>query len=185
VMRFIELICHKDGMNIGSRRLTLSTCGIIENIDRLAEYDVQLTLAVSLHAPDDETRSKLMPVNRNNSINDLFRACERYYNNTGRRVTYEYALIDEVNDSPEQASMLSDFLHDSKSHLNLILLSGINECKLKPSNKKNVEIFTDILKNKDVNYTIRRSLGSDIDAACGQLRRRNMETCSHGTMGNN
>jgi len=176
VIRFIKLICHSDGMNIGARHITLSTCGIIENIDRLSDYDVQLTVAISLHAPDNETRSQLMPINRSTGVKELFEASERYFRKTGRRITYEYAMIDKVNDSPDQAALLSSLLKKTSSHLNLILLSNVPEYSLKPSSSENVSKFTDILKENNVNYTMRRSLGADIDASCGQLRRRMLRT---------
>jgi len=176
VMRFLQLISHPKGMNIGARHLTISTCGIIENIDRIADYDVQLTVAISLHAPDEETRLRLIPASRNYSIQDLFDAGKRYFGKTGRRVTYEYAMIDNVNDSPHQAQMLSRLLKDTGSHLNLILLSNVQENSLKASTKENVKVFTDILKSNGINFTMRRSLGSDIDASCGQLRRRLLQT---------
>jgi len=172
VMRFVRLITHPSGLNIGARRLTLSTCGIIENIDRLAEYDVQLTMAISLHAPDDETRSLLMPINREVGVRKLFEAAERYFNKTGRRVTYEYALIDGVNDTAVQAAKLSQLLKNTTSHLNIILLSQVQERDLKASSTGNVKAFTDILIQNSVNYTMRRSLGADIEASCGQLRHR-------------
>jgi len=172
VIRFIEILMHQKGINIGARHITISTCGLTENIDKLAEYDVQLTLAISLHAPDDKTRSRLIPANQKNNVSKLFEAAERYFNKTGRRVTYEYAMIDGVNDSPEQAELLSLLLKKSKSHLNLILLSSVQERGLKASSAENVNDFTAILKKNDINYTMRRSLGADIEASCGQLRRR-------------
>ena len=172
VMKFIQLICHPAGMNIGARHITISTCGIVENIDRLAIYDVQLTLAISLHAPDDETRSLIVPVNKNVGVNKLIEASQRYFNKTGRRVTYEYAMMDGINDFPFQAEMLSRLLDKKSSHLNLILMSIIDECDFRPSSKENLSEFTNILKRNGINYTIRRSLGADIDASCGQLRRR-------------
>jgi len=174
VMKFLKLVSHPKGINIGSRHLTLSTCGITENIDRLVEYDVQLTLAISLHAPDDETRSYLIPTNRNTGVKELFQAGSRFFQKTGRRVTYEYAMIDGVNDSIDQAKTLSELLTGSQSHLNIIKLNDIAESELKPSSKKNVDDFIGILSKNRVNFTVRRSLGSDIEAACGQLRRRNM-----------
>ena len=187
VMRFIKLVSHPHGVNIGARHLTLSTCGVIENIDRLSEYSVQLTLAVSLHAPDDETRSRLMPVNRETGVRNLFDACGRYFSKTGRRVTYEYAMIDMVNDSPDQAALLAELLKNTGSHLNLILLSGVTERALKPSPKESVDKFTRVLGQKGVNFTVRRSLGVDIEAACGQLRRKNLNSTEtvNGVMGSN
>ena len=175
VMRFIGLICHPSGLNIGARHLTLSTCGIVENIDRLAQYDVQLTLAISLHAPDDETRSMLIPINRQTGISKLLESSERYFMETGRRVTYEYALINEVNDTTEHAKKLSSLLQHTSGHLNLISLSHVQDRKYKPASQKKTKRFTDELRANNINFTIRRSLGSDIEASCGQLRRRTMQ----------
>jgi len=178
VMRFIKLICHRDGINIGARHITLSTCGLPENIDRLSEYDVQLTLAISLHAPDDETRTMLIPSNSKTNIRELLDAGDRYFNKTGRRVTYEYALIDGINDSTLQAELLSSLLKNTTSHLNLISLSGVKEHILNASTKINVSNFANILKKNNINFTVRRSLGCDIDASCGQLRRRFRDTAN-------
>jgi len=179
VLRFYRLVTHADGACIGARHLTVSTCGIIENIDRLADYDVQFTLAVSLHAPDDDTRSVLMPISRNNAVKDLLAAGERYFKRTGRRVTYEYAMIDGVNDSPRQAELLSELMVNTSGHLNLIYLSNVHECVFKSSSKENFDIFTTALRKNGVSYTIRRSLGCDIDASCGQLRRRKLQHDNH------
>ena len=172
VIRFIRLINHSDGLYIGTRHITISTCGIIENIDKLAKYDIQSSLAVSLHAPDDETRSLLLPINKQCGIDELLAACDRYFKVTGRRVTYEYALIDGVNDTDYHAQLLAKRLSNSGCHVNLIQLSNVRERGFSPSPLKNVKSFAMVLKNKGVNCTIRRKLGSDIDAACGQLRRR-------------
>ena len=188
VIRFLMLITHLSGMNIGARHITLSTCGLIENIDKLAVSDIQLSLAVSLHAPDDETRSLLMPVNKITGVDELFRACERYYRATGRRISYEYAMIDGVNDTPRHANMLSRKLRDTGSHINLIRLNCVTERSFRSSSPERVKAFTDILKLKGVNFTMRRKLGGDIDASCGQLRRRFMPTQQgslYGDMGNN
>jgi len=175
VMRFIMLINDNNGINIGARHITVSTCGIIENIDKMAQYDVQLTVAISLHAPDDSTRTYLMPVNKNVGVKALVEAGKRYFKKTGRRITYEYAMIDGINDSIEQADMLSSLIKDTSSHLNIILLNNVNESILTPGSKKNTDRFLRVLKNNGVNYTVRRSLGTDIDAACGQLRRRRLQ----------
>jgi len=172
VIRFIRLICHPSGLNIGARNITLSTCGVVENIDRLACYDVQLTLAISLHAPDDETRSLLIPLNKNTGVANLLDAGERYLKKTSRRVSYEYSLIDNVNDTIRQAELLSHLLKNSSCHLNIISLSNVSDRRFKPSTKENSKKFIDILDKNKVNYTIRRSLGSDIEASCGQLRHR-------------
>jgi len=176
VMRFIQLISHCSGMNIGARHITLSTCGMVENIDRLAEYDVQLTLAISLHAPDDETRSLLIPVNRITGVKELLKAGERYFTKTGRRITYEYALIDEINVSDAQAELLSKLLKGTSYHLNLISLSNVKDRVFKPATNESVRNFLNILNKNGVNYTIRRSLGTDIEASCGQLRHRVLNT---------
>ena len=172
VVRFIKLISHPGGMNIGARHLTLSTCGIIENIDKLAELDIKSTLAVSLHAPDNETRSLLMPINASTGVDELLRACGRYFRATGRRVTFEYALIKGVNDADRHAELLSRRLIDSGGHLNLILLNDVPERGFSPSSPERMKAFTRILEQNGVNFTLRRRLGRDIDAACGQLRRR-------------
>jgi len=174
VMRFLKLIMHPSGMNIGARHISISTCGIIENIDKLANHDIQSTLTVSLHAPDDETRTSLMPVNRAIGVDKLFAACGGYFRKTGRRVSYEYAMIDGVNDTLRHAAMLAGKLKNTGSHLNLILLSGVVESPLRASTPERVKEFITVLKEKGVNYTIRRSLGGDIDASCGQLRRRTL-----------
>jgi len=175
VMRFLQLINHPSGMNIGARHISISTCGLAEMIDKLAEYEIQSTLMVSLHAPDDETRSSLMPVNRSVGVDRLFDACGRYFRRTGRRVSYEYAMIDGVNDSPDQAILLSRRLRNTGSHLNLIPLSDVPERPYRCSSRESMSIFTGILKKNGVNFTVRRSLGSDISASCGQLRLRQIE----------
>ena len=170
VLRFIKLITHPSGLNIGARHITLSTCGQVENIDKLADYDVQLTLAISLHAPDDETRSQLVPLNNKYNVSCLFDAAGRYFKKTGRRVTFEYVMIDGINDTLNQAELLSKLLKETGSHLNLILLSDVQERKYKASSKERLYGFTGILDKNKINYTVRRSLGTDIKAACGQLR---------------
>jgi len=170
VMRFVEIVRHKAGINIGARHLTISTCGIIENIDRIAEYGVQLTVAISLHAPDDSTRMYLIPSSKGTTVKSLIEACNRYFRETGRRVTYEYALINKVNDSPESAKMLSKLLKNTGSHLNLITFSKFRESGFEPSPPESISSFTDILKENKINYTLRRSLGADINASCGELR---------------
>jgi len=171
VIRFFELITHDSGMALSARRITLSTCGITENIDKLAECDIKLTLSISLHAPDDETRSRLMPVNRTVGIDRLFAVCGDYFRATGRRVSYEYVMINGVNDAPWQARLLSDRLRNTGSHLNLIPLNDVPERALTASTREHIREFTEILKENGVNFTIRRKLGADIDASCGQLRR--------------
>jgi len=170
VLRFLRLVNHPSGMNIGARHITVSTCGIVEKIDKLAEYEIQSTLTVSLHAPDDETRSSLMPVNRGLGVDKLLEACGRYFKTTGRRVSYEYAMIDGVNDTSSHAWLLSRKIRNSGGHLNLIPLNDVAERQFRRSSPASVKAFTAILKENGVNYTIRRGLGSDISASCGQLR---------------
>lgn len=172
VLRFLELVNHPDGMNIGMRHISLSTCGLTEKIDKLADLQLQLTLSVSLHAPDDETRSKIMPVNRAFSVEQLFQSCRRYFEKTGRRISYEYAMIDGVNDSNAQADLLASHLRGVPGHVNLIPLNDVRESKLKPSRR--VAAFQKRLESHGITVTVRRRLGSDIDASCGQLRRKTL-----------
>ena len=172
VMRFLRLVNDPDGLNIGMRHISLSTCGIVEKVDKLADYNLQLTLSVSLHAPDDETRSKIMPVNRKYGVDMLLDACHRYFEKTGRRISFEYSMIDGVNDTPYHAKLLSDKLAGTGSHVNLIMLNNVEERPLKPSTKEHLREFMKILSDKGINVTVRRKLGSDIDASCGQLRRK-------------
>ena len=172
VLRFLHLVNHPDGLNIGMRHIALSTCGITEKIDALAGEDLQITLAVSLHAPDDMTRDRLMPVNRGRGVNAVVEACERYYEKTGRRISFEYAMINEVNDSPEQAEQLAALAKRARAHINLIPLNHVEERSFSPSAPDRFEAFCRILTKNGANYTIRRSLGGDVDASCGQLRRK-------------
>lgn len=172
VMRFLELINCPEGMNIGMRHISLSTCGIAENVDKMGEYNLQLTLSVSLHAPDNETRSSIMPINKRCDVETLLEACNRYYKKTGRRVSYEYAMIDGINDTPRHAQLLAQRLRGTGSHVNLIRLNEVAERKLQPSTSENVKAFCSILESGGINVTVRRRLGKDIDAACGQLRRK-------------
>jgi 23S rRNA (adenine2503-C2)-methyltransferase len=172
VIRFIMLVTNPSGINIGARHITISTCGIIENIDKLANYGIQLTLAISLHAPDDATRKYLMPVAHKYTVDELFDCGENYFKKTGRRVTYEYAMINEVNDTPRQAKMLSEKLLDSRSHLNIIPLNNAGMYDFIPSSQRRAKIFLEHLDKKGVNYTVRRSKVLDIAAASGLLRQR-------------
>ena len=173
VLRFLELVNHPDGMQIGMRHISLSTCGIVPGIDRLAELGLQLTLSVSLHAPDNETRTKVMPVNRAYDVEKLFDACHRYFKKTGRRISFEYAMIDGVNDNDWQADLIAKRLKGMPGHVNMIPLNDVVESPYKPS--KRVAAFQRRLESHGVTATVRRSLGGDIDASCGQLRRKAME----------
>ena len=170
VLRFLALVNSPHGLNIGMRHISLSTCGLVEQIDRLAQLKLQLTLSVSLHAPDDETRSKIMPVNRSVGVEKLFDCCRRYFNTTGRRISYEYAMIDNVNDHDWQADRISKRLKGMPGHVNLIPLNDVEESPFRPSRR--TAAFQKRLENHGVTATVRRSLGGDIDAACGQLRRK-------------
>ena len=173
VLRFLELVNHPDGLHIGMRHISLSTCGLTDKIDKLAEHGLQLTLSVSLHAPDDETRSRIMPVNRSVGVEKLFAACRRYFEVTGRRISYEYAMIDGVNDSDWQADLLAAHLTGTPGHVNLIPLNEVKESPLKPSRR--VAAFQRRLEQQGIHVTVRRKLGGDIDASCGQLRRKAMQ----------
>lgn len=172
VLRFLTLVNHPDGLNIGMRHISLSTCGLAEKIDKLAQHELQLTLSVSLHAPDDETRSKIMPVNRGVGVEKLLETCRRYFDKTGRRISYEYAMIDGVNDADWQADLLAKRLRGAPAHVNLIPLNEVEESPLKPSRR--VASFQKRLEGHGVTVTVRRKLGGDIDASCGQLRRKEM-----------
>ena len=173
VLRFLELVNHPLGLNIGMRHISLSTCGLIPGIRRLGELELQLTLSVSLHAPDGETRSRIMPVNRAYGVDELFEACHGYFDKTGRRISFEYAMIDGVNDADWQADLIVKKLRGMPGHVNLIPLNDVAESPLKPSRR--VRQFQQRLERQGVTATVRRSLGGDIDASCGQLRRKAME----------
>ena len=173
VLRFLELVNHPEGQNIGMRHISLSTCGVVPGIDALAEDNLQLTLSVSLHAPDSETRSRIMPVNNAYDVSELFEACHRYFKKTGRRISFEYAMIDGVNDHDWQADLLAQKIHGMPGHVNLIPLNDVVESEFKPS--KRVAAFQKRLESHGLTATVRRSLGGDIDASCGQLRRKEMK----------
>ena len=172
VMRFLELVNSPDGMNISMRHISLSTCGIVPGIDRLAEEKLQLTLSVSLHAPTDEIRNTIMPVNKAYPTEELLQACRRYYEKTNRRISFEYAMIGGVNDTEEAAKTLIKRLKGLPAHMNLIPLNHVEESPLKPSTRQAVQRFQAILEQSGIPATVRRTLGSDIDASCGQLRRK-------------
>ena len=178
VLRFLELVNHPDGMNIGMRHISLSTCGVIPGIRRLADLGLQLTLSVSLHAPDSETRSKIMPVNRAYDVETLFDACHDYFKKTGRRISFEYAMIDGVNDQDWQADLIAAKLKGMPGHVNLIPLNDVVESPFKPSRR--IAAFQKRLESHGITATVRRSLGGDIDASCGQLRRKAMEEAEKG-----
>jgi 23S rRNA (adenine2503-C2)-methyltransferase len=175
VIKFLRLVNHPDGMNIGMRHISLSTCGLTEKFDKLGALNLQLTLSVSLHAPDDETRSSLMPANRGRGVEALMGACERYFEKTGRRISFEYAMIDGVNDTPYHADLLARHAKRVGAHVNLIPLNHVEESRFAPSPPERVREFEARLKEAGVNVTVRRRLGGDIDASCGQLRKKAAE----------
>lgn len=172
VIRFLRLVNHPDGENIGMRHISLSTCGLTERFDELADLNLQLTLSVSLHAPDDETRSRIMPANRGRGVEQLISACSRYYEKTGRRISFEYAMIDGVNDTPYHAKLLAQHAKRVCAHVNLIPLNHVEERQFAPSTPEHMKAFIRILEEAGVNVTVRRRLGSDVDASCGQLRKK-------------
>ena len=172
VMRFLELVNSEDGMNISMRHISLSTCGLVPMIDKLAEKKLQLSLAISLHGPNDEIRGRIMPVNKAYDIETLLEACRRYYAATSRRIHFEYAMIQGVNDSEDNARELLRRLKGLPAHVNMIPLNHVEESPLKPSTRAAVAVFQKILEDGGVPATIRRTLGGDIDASCGQLRRK-------------
>lgn len=175
VLRFLELVSSDDGMNIGMRHISLSTCGIVDKIYDLAEKKLQLTLSISLHAPNDEIRSKTMPINHKWGIEELLKACRYYANLTGRRISFEYAMISGVNDSDDCAKELAGRLKGTLSHVNLIPVNNVNGADFKKSSTDRLQKFSRILEGKGITATVRRTLGSDINASCGQLRRRYKE----------
>jgi 23S rRNA (adenine2503-C2)-methyltransferase len=172
VMRFLELVNSPEGMNISMRHISLSTCGLVPKIRELAKKKLQLTLSVSLHAPSDETRNTIMPVNKAYNTEELLQACRDYYAETGRRISFEYAMIHGVNDTEADARLLLKRLKGLPAHMNLIPLNHVEESPLKPSTRAAVMRFQQILEEGGVPATVRRTLGGDIDASCGQLRRK-------------
>jgi len=172
LIRFIELISNQDGLNISQRNITVSTCGLVPKIYELADLNLSITLALSLHASTDEKRKELMPVANKYSIEELMEACNYYFNTTKRRMSFEYALVAGVNDTAEDAYTLSALLKDMHGHINLIPVNPIKERDFKRGTKEAVWAFKNKLEKNGLNVTIRRELGSDIDGACGQLRRR-------------
>ena len=181
VVKFLRLVNHPQGMNIGMRHISLSTCGLTERFEELARLNLQLTLSVSLHAPDDETRSRLMPANRGRGVAQLMDACEAYFRRTGRRISFEYAMIDGVNDSPEQAALLARHARRVSAHVNLIPLNHVDERSFAPTPPERISAFRKALEREGVNVTVRRSLGGDIDASCGQLRKKTADALRAGT----
>ena len=172
VVRFLRLLGEEGGVHIGMRHISLSTCGVVPGIYRLMEEQIPLTLSISLHAPNDEIRSLSMPVNKRWSIDELLTACKDYIKATGRRISFEYAMIDGLNDSDACAEELAGRLRGMLCHVNLIPVNAVEGKKQQRSTRERIRAFQTILEKKGINVTVRRTLGSDINASCGQLRRQ-------------
>ena len=175
VVRFIRLVSSEDSLRIGTRHITLSTCGIVPKIEALAKEHMQINLAVSLHAPNDEIRARTMPISKVYPMDTLLRACRDYFEETGRRITFEYALIDGVNDSDVCAEELAQRLHGMNCHINLIPVNAVEGPGYSKSKLERQQSFVNILAGRGIAATVRRTLGSDINASCGQLRRNQMK----------
>ncbi len=175
-VRFLELVSAEEGLGIGMRHISLSTSGVVSGIKRLKEYNLPITLSISLHAPDDEMRNKIMPVNKKWNVKELIEACREYQNVTTRRISFEYALIEGVNDSDECAEKLARLLKGIMCHVNLIPANPVKENSFKKPDKNKILHFKQQLISRGINATVRRTLGADIDASCGQLRGRVKES---------
>jgi 23S rRNA (adenine2503-C2)-methyltransferase len=179
VVKFLRLVAHPDGLNIGYRHISLSTCGVVSGIYKLAEEEFPITLSISLHAPNDATRSSIMPVNNRWGVDELLTACKDYYDKTGRRLSFEYTLISGKNDTVEGASELANVLNrhlrtrttTMPIHVNLIPVNEVEETGFSRSSDEAVKAFAAVLEKRGIRATVRRKLGSDINASCGQLRR--------------
>ena len=174
VLAFLRLVSAEHGLNIGMRHISLSTCGICDKIKALADENLQITLSISLHAPDDATRSEIMPVNRRFGVTQLIEACRYYFAKTSRRISFEYTMIHGVSDTEDCARNLAKLLSGFPCHVNLIPLNRVEERTLAPSSRAEIDRFSDWLTRAGLCVTVRRSLGADIDAACGQLRRKQL-----------
>ena len=175
VIRFIRMITDENGLNISQRNITLSTCGIVPGILKLAEEDVQITLALSLHAPNDEVRKTLMPIANRYALKDILAACQTYFEKTGRRLTFEYSLVSGVNDNLDEAKALTALIKHMHGHVNLIPVNPIKERDYRQSDRKAIEAFKAYLEKNGINVTVRREMGRDINGACGQLRKSFLE----------
>ena len=175
VIRFLRMITDENGLNISQRNITLSTCGIVPNILRLAEENIQITLALSLHAPNDEVRRTLMPIANRYSLKEILPACQTYFEKTGRRLTFEYSLVSGVNDNLEEAKALTTLIKGMHGHVNLIPVNPIKERDYRQSDRKAIEAFQAYLEKNGINVTVRREMGRDINGACGQLRKSFLE----------
>ena len=183
VLKFLRLVNCNEGINIGYRHISLSTCGLVDGIERLMEENLPITLSISLHAPDDETRSAIMPINKRYGVDALLEVCRAYFARTGRRISFEYTLIAGKNDSTENAQKLSRLLNSKLRsrtetmpiHVNLIPVNEVDETDFKHSSRAAVQAFAKVLESKGIRATVRRRLGADINASCGQLRRAAMK----------
>lgn len=180
LIRFIHLLSAPGGLNISQRNITVSTCGIVPGIRKLAEEGLAITLALSLHAPNDAVRRELMPIARKYPLKEVLAACQEYFQKTGRRLTFEYSLVKGVNDNLEEARELAGLLKGYQGHVNLIPVNPIKERDFVQSNQKALEAFKNLLEKNGINVTIRREMGRDIDGACGQLRKRFLEEKKEG-----
>lgn len=176
LIRFIRLLSDGNGLHISQRNITVSTCGIVPKIRALSEEGLQITLALSLHAPSDQVRKTLMPVANSYRLQDVMEACQEYYETTGRRLTFEYSLVRGVNDNRKEAAMLTELIKDQHGHVNLIPVNPIKERDYKQSGREAIEEFKRYLEKHGINVTVRREMGRDINGACGQLRKSFMET---------
>lgn len=170
VLNFLKLINDERGQNISMRKITLSTCGIVPQIYNLADEDIPITLAISLHAPTQEKREKILPIAKKYKLQELMKSCDYYVKRTGRRLTFEYIMIKDFNDSKEDAEILANLLKNKLANVNLIPCNYVKEANIKPSESNDIEKFKKTLSDNGINSTVRRELGSDINAACGQLR---------------
>lgn len=176
VVQFLKLINSDKGLHISARNITVSTCGLVDKIRELADLQLQITLAISLHAPNDELRKTMMPIANKYSIEQIMEACRYYLRQTGRRISFEYSLVKGVNDTQECAEQLSGLLHGMNCHVNLIPVNPIKERDYRQSEKQAIAAFKNKLERNGINVTIRREMGRDIDGACGQLRKSYMES---------
>lgn len=180
VIKFLRLVNHPDGLNIGYRHISLSTCGVVSGIERLSKENFPITLSISLHAANDERRSEIMPINNKWNISELLSACVSYYKTTGRRISFEYTLISGKNDSEADANELAELLKyafrgsGAPLHVNLIRVNEVKETGFKKGSAESVNAFAAVLEKRGITATVRRKLGSDVNAACGQLRRSNL-----------
>ena len=179
-IRFVHLLTDEHGLNISQRNVTVSTCGIVPGIRKLAEENLQITLALSLHAPNDQVRKTLMPVANKYQLKDILEACHEYFVKTGRRLTFEYSLVRGVNDNLEEAKALTALIKDQHGHVNLIPVNPIKERDYIQSDQKAIQAFKNYLEKNGINVTIRREMGRDIGGACGQLRKSYMEENKEG-----